>query len=249
MHGYLKGNEIQLTETLFVCNINEKQIVMKTSVIIKTVLALFISINTFASEDLRVEITKTDITCFGQSNGKAELFITGGAEPYAISWSNGNTSQEIQDLKKGKYVVTVLDAEGNSVKDSVQIAMPAPISVGYNVPTSTSAANFNSDLNIAVKGGSPWDLENASSMYIFRLNDKTYYEHPEKLVDGIYKLTVEDARGCKLAFNVNLQVQLDNEKTEQAETPFNGFGNVKMTVHPIHLVIEQQQKTFTNAYN
>jgi hypothetical protein len=249
MHGYLKGNEIQLTESPFVCNINEKQIVMKTSIIFKTVLALFISINTFATEDLRVEITKTDITCFGQSNGKAELFITGGTEPYSIDWSNGNTSQKNTDLKKGKYLVTVLDAKGNSVKDSVQITMPAPISVGYNVPTSTSAANFNSDLNIAVKGGTPWDLENTNSMYIFRLNDKTYYEHPEKLEDGIYKLTVEDAKGCKLAFDVNIQVQLDNEQTEQVAKPFNGHGNVKMTVHPIHLVIEQQQKTFTHVYN
>jgi len=49
--------------------------------------------------------------------------------------------------------------------------------------------------------------------------------------------------------NVNLQVQLENEQTIQKEIEFNGFGNVKMTVHPIHLVIEQQQKTFTNNYN
>ncbi len=222
---------------------------MKTSVIFKTVLALLISMNNFAAEDLRIEITKTDITCFGQANGKAELFIIGGTEPYTITWSNGRTNQEITNLIKGSYFVTVKDAAGKSVKDSVQITMPSPISVGYNAPISTIAANFNSDLNIIVKGGSPWDLESTSSMYIFRLNDKTYYDYPEKLEDGVYKLTVEDARGCKLRCDINLQVQLDSEQVKQAEITFNGFGNVKMTVHPIHLVIEQELKTITNSYN
>lgn len=203
----------------------------------------------FGNEALRVEITKTDITCFGQANGKAELYIAGGAAPYAVQWNNGQSATEIVDLKKGTYVVTVTDAEGNTVKDSVKINMPAPISVSYNVPRTTSAANFNSDMNIAVNGGTPWEVENTNAMYMFRLNDKSYYEHPEKLEDGIYKMTVEDARGCKLSMNVNLQVQLENEPAVQKETEFNGFGNVKMTVHPIHLVIEQQQKTFTQNYN
>jgi len=203
----------------------------------------------FGNEALRVEITKTDITCFGQANGKAELFIAGGAQPYAISWNNGQTSSEILDLKKGTYVVTVTDTEGNTVKDSVKIAMPAPIAVSYNAPRTTAASNFNSDLNIQVKGGTPWEVEDAASMYMFRLNDKTYYEHPEKLEDGIYKMTIEDAQGCKLTTNINLQVQTDHVTTEKTFPEFNGFGNVKMTVHPIHLVIEQQQKTFTNNYN
>jgi len=203
----------------------------------------------FGNEALRVEITKTDITCFGQANGKAELFIAGGAQPYAISWNNGQTSSEILDLKKGTYVVTVTDAEGNSVKDSVKISMPAPIAVSYNAPRTTAASNFNSELNIQVKGGTPWEVEDAASMYMFRLNDKTYYEYPEKLEDGIYKMTIEDAQGCKLTTNINLQVQTDNATTEKTFPEFNGFGNVKMTVHPMHLVIEQQQKTFTNNYN
>ena len=203
----------------------------------------------FGNEALRVEITKTDITCFGQANGKAELYIAGGAQPYAINWNNGQTTSEILELRKGTYVVTVTDAEGNSVKDSVKINMPAPIAVGYSTPRLTEVTNFNSDMNISVKGGTPWEVEDKASMYMFRLNDKSYYENPEKLEDGIYKLTVEDARGCKLSMNVNLQVQLENEPIVQKETEFNGFGNVKMTVHPIHLVIEQQQKTFTHNYN
>ncbi|MCE2711915.1 MAG: SprB repeat-containing protein [Cryomorphaceae bacterium] len=203
----------------------------------------------FANEGLRVEITKSDITCFGQANGKAELYIAGGHAPYAINWSNGQNTSAISDLKKGMYVVTVTDAKGNSVKDSVKITMPAPISVSYNTPRETATANFNAEMNILVNGGTPWEMETAAPMYMFRLNDKTYYEHPEKLEDGIYKLTIEDARGCKLTTNINLQVQVENAIVQKEKPAFNGNGNVQMTVKPIHLVIEQNKKTITQNYN
>jgi hypothetical protein len=222
---------------------------MKAKTFFATVAFAISTIIGFSNELLRVEITKTDITCFGQSNGKAELFIAGGSAPYSVLWNTGKTETSISELKKGMYVVTVTDAEGNSVKDSVKIDMPAPIAIGYNTPRSTNAANFNSELNIMVKGGSPWEMDSVAPMYIFRLNDKTYYEHPEKLEDGVYKLTVEDARGCKLSTSINLQIQEKNTIVEKEKPAFNGFGNVIMTVNPIHNIIEREQHTFSQLYN
>jgi len=34
----------------------------------------------------------THVTCFGQSNGTAELVIVDGTAPYVINWSNGATN-------------------------------------------------------------------------------------------------------------------------------------------------------------
>ncbi|MCE2711917.1 MAG: SprB repeat-containing protein [Cryomorphaceae bacterium] len=222
---------------------------MKAKTFFAAVAFAMSTITGFSNEILRVEITKTDITCFGQSNGKAELFIAGGSAPYAVLWNNGKTETSISDLKKGMYVVTVTDAQGNTLKDSVKIEMPAPISVGYNTPRSTNAANFNSELNLLVKGGSPWEMDSIAPMYIFRLNDKSYYEHPERLEDGMYKLTVEDAHGCKLSTSINLQIQVKNNVIEKEKPAFNGLGNVIMTVNPIHNMIEREQTTFSHLYN
>lgn len=208
---------------------------MKTTTIFSFLIGLVITSNLFASGSLRIEITKSDITCFGQTNGKAALYITGGVEPYRIEWNNGQTESSIEQLKKGKYVVTVTDAKGDQQTDSVEICMPKPLMVSYNTPMQTSVDNFNAKMDISILGGTPWSSITDQTMYFIRIDGKSYYANPELIADGKHVMSIEDAQGCKLNFDVKINVHLVGEQTQELHSTFDGMGTIDMTVYPVHL--------------
>ena len=46
----------------------------------------------------------------GPNSGAIDLIITGGTSPYSYKWSNGATTQQINQLAAGTYAVIVMDA-------------------------------------------------------------------------------------------------------------------------------------------
>lgn len=75
-------------------------------------------------EPLELTFVVHHVTSYGASDGAIDLTITGGVPPYSILWSNGETTEDINDLKAGRYTVTVTDAAGDSASHSGTIAQP-----------------------------------------------------------------------------------------------------------------------------
>jgi uncharacterized protein YegL len=57
--------------------------------------------------------TITNARC-GQNNGAIQINVAGGTAPFTFLWSNGATTQNIQNLAAGTYSVTVTDSTGCS---------------------------------------------------------------------------------------------------------------------------------------
>lgn len=78
---------------------------------------------------LHAQIYKTDIKCNGDEDGSASVDVTGGTPPYSYSWSNnmGELSFTPEVLLIGKYIVTISDAAGCVIRDSVTINEPLPL--------------------------------------------------------------------------------------------------------------------------
>jgi len=72
---------------------------------------------------------KTDVTCFGASNGSVNLTVTGGTSPYLYSWSNGATTEDLISRPPGLYSVTVTDANGCTTNTSATIIQPAQLTL------------------------------------------------------------------------------------------------------------------------
>lgn len=68
-----------------------------------------------------------NVTAQGASDGSIDLTVSGGAGPFTYSWSNGSTNQDLSNIPGGNYTVTVTDAEGCPVVDSIFVKEPQGI--------------------------------------------------------------------------------------------------------------------------
>jgi outer membrane protein OmpA-like peptidoglycan-associated protein len=62
---------------------------------------------------LAMKIDSThNVKCCGDNSGAIYISIMGGVKPYKYQWSNGATTEDIQNLVLGVYTVNVTDANG-----------------------------------------------------------------------------------------------------------------------------------------
>ncbi|MBW8051898.1 MAG: T9SS type A sorting domain-containing protein [Cytophagales bacterium] len=57
----------------------------------------------------------------GGNNGTATISVSGGMLPYTYQWSSGDTTANISGLAAGTYFVTITDANGCTLADSVTV--------------------------------------------------------------------------------------------------------------------------------
>ncbi len=94
--------------------------------------------------------------CFGTSTGYMKGRASGGVKPYSFLWSNGITSEEINNLPSGVYTLTISDAVGNVVTESAILNEPPPLEVNVvSYAPSCGSANDGQAIFHA-KGGSPF---------------------------------------------------------------------------------------------
>jgi uncharacterized protein (TIGR02145 family) len=77
-------------------------------------------------EVLSVELIAHDVTIFRGSDGSVEAVVKGGKVPYSYTWSNGETTSEIENLSAGVYSVFVKDAIDSTAAAETKINQPIP---------------------------------------------------------------------------------------------------------------------------
>lgn len=136
-------------------------------------------------------VTGSNVSCFGQNNGTANIVAMGGTSPYTYSWSpSGLNVFNPAGLSAGTHVVTVTDAAGCTTTDSISLTEP-PALVG-NIASSTPALCFGSNsgtITGTASGGTP--------PYTYTWtpggNGQTLFN---AYANQIYTLNVTDAMGC-----------------------------------------------------
>jgi len=100
---------------------------------------------------LILTLDKTDISCFGASDGTVDLSVNGGTIPYTYFWDSGHISEDLSSIPAAAYCVTVTDANSCTFTDCVTINEPdlltyttstVPISC-YNVLDGNITINVN----------------------------------------------------------------------------------------------------------
>ena len=143
--------------------------------------------------------TKTDISCFGGTNGTASIAVTGGTAPYTYSWSpSGGTAASATGLGIGSYTVTVTDANSCQITRSVTIGQPAAALAATTSKTDVSCfGGSNGTASIAVTGGT------TPYTYSWSPSGGTAAS-ASGLAAGTYTVTVTDANACQITRNVTV---------------------------------------------
>jgi PKD repeat protein len=81
----------------------------------------------------------SNVTCNGGNNGSIDLSPSGGTTPYTFIWSNGATTEDVQNLIAGTYSVTITDLNGCGLDITTTITEPTAI---YAIEQASSISCF-----------------------------------------------------------------------------------------------------------
>lgn len=139
------------------------------------------------------------VSCYGSSNGSAQVQGVGGSPPYSYAWSPvlGN-SNLLTNLVAGTYQCFITDAHGCTTNQVVSIYSPTAITVGTSVISAATCGQNNGALALIVNGGSgtytyDWTPNVGSTANL------------SNLFAGTYHVVVHDQNGCTgtLAVGIN----------------------------------------------
>jgi len=145
---------------------------------------------------------KTDITCFGLTNGTANISLSGGSPSFNFLWSDGNSSQNRTGLSTGSYIVTVTDVQGCIASTNFTISQPPQLSVQVAItnPSCPTAgqppSSGDGSITLTVSGG--------ITTYSYLWNDAVTSRDRTGLSEGTYSVTVSDNNGCQTTRSMTL---------------------------------------------
>ncbi|MBN2683141.1 MAG: gliding motility-associated C-terminal domain-containing protein [Bacteroidales bacterium] len=145
-------------------------------------------------------INVTNLLCYGDNSGSAEVVPSGGTAPYSYLWSDaGSTSTDVlSGVPGGWYFVSITDLNNCTTVDSIEIFEPE----NYYLTFNTMAENCglgDGTAAITPVGGTPgytyfWETTDTDSLII-------------GLASGNYSVTVTDNNNCTLTQTVFVDLQ------------------------------------------
>ncbi len=132
--------------------------------------------------------TSTDIPCNNSNDGQIDLSLTGGTAPYSYSWSNGATTQDLNDLAPDNYTVIITDANGCEGTYSASISEPAAITTNTNATNVACSGGDNGTVQVTVDGG--------TAPYTYNWSNGETIQNINSLTAGSYTVTITDANNC-----------------------------------------------------
>jgi len=138
--------------------------------------------------------TIQNVNCNGQTNGSININVSGNG-PFSYIWSNGATTQDINNIGAGNYTVTLTDNNGcTSVFDTL-IIQPQAISLSLNI-TQPTCGQSNGTISANSSGGV------TPHSYIW--NTGSTQSSITGVPQGVYTLTITDQNACVLDTVFNL---------------------------------------------
>lgn len=128
-----------------------------------------------------------DASCNGQASGAIDITLIGSSAPYTTIWSNGRTTEDINQLVAGPYEVIVTDANGCRATKSIQVEEPEDFDITY--VSYPSLCGFST-------GVIQTSIQGSSGPYNYLWSNGFTGASVSGLSVGVYSLTVVDSKGC-----------------------------------------------------
>ncbi len=131
----------------------------------------------------------TNVNCFSDGTGAIDLSIIGGTPAYSYNWSNGATSEDLNNITAGTYTVTVTDVNGCNFTSIHQIAEPfASLSQNGTITQVNCFSENTGAIDILSNGG--------TQPFSYSWNNGSIDSSLVNLTAGTYTLLITDLNGC-----------------------------------------------------
>lgn len=138
-----------------------------------------------------------NVSCFGASDGDIDVTVSGGNAPYSYAWSTVSASEDINGLIAANYTVTVTDAKGCAINETISISQPsAPLSTTTTVTDISCFGGSDGSLQLSPAGG--------TAPYSYSWNTGATSQDIFGLSNGSYQVTITDANGCSIIENYTI---------------------------------------------
>ncbi|MBC7776840.1 MAG: HYR domain-containing protein [Phycisphaerae bacterium] len=154
-----------------------------------------VTVNAFGCS-LQGAVSATNVTCNGANNGTATVTLTGAANPIAYLWSNGATTQSVNNLAPGTYTVGILDGNNCPAVFSTSIGEPPALSANASATGVTSNGASDGTATANPTGGTP--------NYTYVWSNSATTQTITGLAPGSYTVVVTDSKGCSSQQTVNV---------------------------------------------
>ncbi len=142
---------------------------------------------------IQVSVAKADPACNNGTDGLIDITVTGGVPPMSYQWNNGSTSEDLQALGSGNYLVNVTDNNGCTSNASATLTAPPAISLTENHRNESCNGSSDAVINLAVYGGTP--------SYQFVWSNSATTQNIANIPVNTYGVTVTDSKGCAASLN------------------------------------------------
>ncbi|MCA1800707.1 MAG: SprB repeat-containing protein, partial [Actinobacteria bacterium] len=170
------------------------------------------------------------VRCFGESNGSAEIDVTGGTPPYDFDWTA--TSSPYSSVQKDPtgmpadtYSLKITDGKGciQNFPDILVITEPDDITAVLDGSTDVSCfGGADGSAQVTVSNGTP------GYSYLWTgtgTGHTSTDEDPDDLIKDTYDLEITDAKGCPKTFPAIVTIDQPTEiSVTESITPIDCFG-------------------------
>jgi len=104
---------------------------------------------------LLIRAQKQDVSCHGMNDGAIDIAVQGGTPPYSYEWSNGESTQDLDNLGAGKYEVYVADSKGYTAIKQISITQPDPMEINPQVRNVSEVGARDGAIRLRTTGGRP----------------------------------------------------------------------------------------------
>ncbi len=163
-----------------------------------------------------------NVSCYGSTNGTADLTVTGGLTPYIYSWSTSETTEDVTGLGAGTYSVTVTDLNG--CIDSTTATITQPDSLIANINAVSNYNGFSISCNGASNGSIDVGVNGGMVPYTYAWSNGSSTQDIQLVGPGNYTLVVTDLNGCTDTISATLIEPTILVATIDSISNYNGFG-------------------------
>jgi uncharacterized protein (TIGR02145 family) len=157
-----------------------------------------------------IQAETKDVSCYDARDGSVDVSVSGGVPPYEYYWSNGKTTEDLNELEAGTYTLSVTDKEGYTAFKRVEVFQPEPLEVDFKVWDVTDIGKTDGIINLDISGGNP--------PYDYLWSNGNFTKDQKGLRPGVYKVTITSSTGCakeeKFLIREPVEVEFNKENVK-----------------------------------